>query len=84
MGAGHRGAYAEMFTAEEREQFRAQMHGAQTAEDRVKLRDEHRALAQARAKEKGIELPAQPRSPRGPGHGHGHGHGHRWHQTPQS
>lgn len=77
-GPGKRGAYAELFTAEEREQFRAQMHGAQTAEDRAKLRDEHRALAQARAKEKGIELPAQPRGPRGPGHGH------RWQQTPQS
>jgi hypothetical protein len=78
MGAGQRGVYAQLFTAEERERFRAQMHGAQTAEDRVKLRDEHRALAQARAKEKGIELPAQPRGPRGPGHGH------RWEQAPQS
>jgi uncharacterized protein YciI len=80
MGSGQRGAYAQLFTAEEREQFRAQMHGAQTAEERMKLRDERHALAQARAKDKGIEIPAQPRGPRGPGHGHGH----RWQQTPQS
>jgi hypothetical protein len=78
MGTGQRGAYAQLFTAEEREQFRAQMHGAQTVEERMKLRDERHALAQARAKDKGIEIPDQPRGPRGPGHGH------RWQQTPQS
>lgn len=78
-GPGQRGAYAELFTPEEREQFRAQMHGAQTVEERQKLREERHALAQARAKEKGIELPAHPRGPRGQGH-----HGPRWQQAPQT
>jgi hypothetical protein len=78
-GAGQRGAYAQVFTPEEREQFRAQMHSAQTVEERMKLRDERHALAQTRAKEQGIELQSQPRGPRGPGH-----HGPRWQQAPQS
>jgi lambda repressor-like predicted transcriptional regulator len=73
-GAGPRdgGAYAQLFTQAERDEFRNKMHSAQTVEERMKLRDEHRAVAEARAKEKGITLP-QPgtRGPRGPGSGPG-------------
>lgn len=79
MGAGPRGggAYAQLFTQAERDEFRNKMHSAQTVDERMKLRDEHRAIAEARAKEKGITLP-QPgqRGPRGPGYGPG------WPQQP--
>ena len=52
-----REAYNQLFTQEERDQFRSQMHAAQTPEARQKLREEHRTLAESRAKEKGIALP---------------------------
>ncbi len=54
---GRREVYNQLFTQEERDQFRNQMHAAQTPEARQKLREEHRTLAEARAKEKGITLP---------------------------
>lgn len=69
--AGGPGPYADLFTQAERDDFRAKMQGAQTVEERMKLRDEFRTLAEARAKEKGITLPP---AGRGPGHGPG---GHR-------
>jgi pyruvate/2-oxoglutarate dehydrogenase complex dihydrolipoamide acyltransferase (E2) component len=68
-GAGPRdgGVQSQLFTEQERNQFREQMHGAKTTEERLKLRDEHRAMAEARAKEKGITLPPPgQRGPRGP------------------
>jgi hypothetical protein len=73
-GAGPRaqnGPYAQLFTQAERDQFRDRMHSAQTAEERAQVRNEMHAMAETRAKEKGITLP-QPGQGR---HGHGAGHG---------
>ena len=55
----------QLFTEQERADFRRRMHDAKTPEERDKIRDEVRTQAQARAKEKGITLP-EPRGPRGP------------------
>jgi hypothetical protein len=64
-GPGPRdGAYGQLFTPEEREAFHAKMRAAQTPEERAKLWADQRALAEQRAKERGITLPA-------PGYGHG-------------
>jgi hypothetical protein len=52
----------ELFTPEERRAFFDKMKAAQTPEERAKLQAERRAIAEARAKEKGITLP-----PPGPG-----------------
>lgn len=66
---GQNGPYAQLFTQAERDQFREKMHSAQTVEDRMKVRDEMHAMAETRAKEKGITLPP-------PGQGrHNHGPG---------
>ncbi|MGE5791943.1 MAG: hypothetical protein ACM36B_04600, partial [Bacteroidota bacterium] len=74
-GGGPRGGRGQMygeqlFSQQERDDYRKRMQEAKTPEDRVKIRDEARALADARAKEKGITLP-EPRGPRGPGPGPG-------------
>jgi Spy/CpxP family protein refolding chaperone len=61
-----RGIYAQLFTTEEREAFRAKMQAAQTPEERAKLWADQRDLAEQRAKERGVTLPA-PRT----GHGRG-------------
>lgn len=58
---------SQLMTQEERDAFRKQMQEAKTPEERAKIRDEHRATAQARAKEKGITLPEP--GPRGPATG---------------
>jgi hypothetical protein len=47
----------ELFTPEERRAFFDQMKAAKTPEERAKLQAERRAIADARAKEKGITLP---------------------------
>jgi hypothetical protein len=62
---------SELMTPEERNAYIEKMRGAQTPEERLKLRDEHRAEMQKRAKEKGVTLP----EPRGPGAGKGPGPG---------
>jgi hypothetical protein len=62
----------QLFTQQERDDYRKRMQEAKTPEERAKLRDEVRAQADARAKEKGITLP-EPRGPRGPGPGPGPG-----------
>jgi hypothetical protein len=56
-GAQWRGAGTQLLSAEERAAFRSQMQAATTAEERQKVRDEHRAIVVARAKEQGITLP---------------------------
>ena len=60
----------QLFSQQERDDYRKRMQEAKTPEERTKIRDEARATAQARAKEKGITLP-EPRGPRGPGPGPG-------------
>jgi hypothetical protein len=57
----------DLFTPDERKAYWDKMQAAKTPEERAKIRDEHRATAQARAKEKGITLPEP--GPRGPATG---------------
>jgi hypothetical protein len=74
-GGGRGQMYGEqLFTQQERDDYRKRMQEAKTPEERTKIRDEVHAQAQARAKEKGITLP-EPRGPRGPGAGPGPGPG---------
>lgn len=47
----------QLFTPEERTQFRERMRNATSAEERAQLRQEMHGLAEQRAKEKGITLP---------------------------
>ena len=70
-GRFDRGVYSQLFTQEERDKFREEMRNAKTREERQTVAAEHRALAEARAKEKGITLP-----PPGPGYGRHHGPGY--------
>lgn len=50
-----------MMTAKERDEHRAQMRAANSLEECNALRDKHREQMAARAKERGVTLPAQPR-----------------------
>ena len=50
-------ARAQLLTQQERDAVRARMQNAASPEERVKIRDEIRALVEKRAKEKGITLP---------------------------
>lgn len=56
-----RGSLAQLFTQQERQQFRERMHNARDREERMKIRGELQALAQARAREKGMQLPERGR-----------------------
>jgi hypothetical protein len=53
----------QLFSQQERDDYRKRMQEAKTPEERTKIRDEAHAQAQARAKEKGITLP-EPRGPK--------------------
>jgi hypothetical protein len=68
----------QLMTPAERNAHLEKLRAATTHEERLKLRDEHRAEMQKRAKEKGITLP-EPRGPGagrpGPGRGPGPGPG---------
>ena len=59
----------ELMTPEERNAYAEKMRNAKTQDERLKLRDEHRAEMQKRAKDKGVTLP----EPRGPYAGKGPG-----------
>jgi hypothetical protein len=71
MGAGRMGGAARagadytpgwgLMTPAERNEHRTQMRSAKSYEDCVALRDKHHELMLARAKERGITMPAQPR-----------------------
>ena len=50
----------QLMTAQEREQYQAQMRNAKTAEERERLRKEHHEKMQARAKQRGVMLPDMP------------------------
>lgn len=55
-GKRHGGDKPQLFSQDERQQFRDKMHAAKTPEERKALRGEMRTLAEQRAKEKGINL----------------------------
>jgi hypothetical protein len=59
------GPYSQLFSQEERNEFREQMRSAGSREERQKLAQAHRAVAEERAKEKGVTLPER----KGPRHG---------------
>lgn len=75
----------QLLTAQERDQFRKEMAGAKTAEEHEKIRDQHRALIEQRAKEKGVTLPPQGKGPHGAAGGYWRGNGPRYAQlmTPE-
>lgn len=50
-----------MMTPKERDEHREQMRAAKTPEECAALRDKHHEQMVARAKERGINMPAQPR-----------------------
>lgn len=62
-----------MMNDQERNEYRDRMRNARSTEERQAVRDEHRKVMEARAKERGVTLP-EPRGPRGPGAG-GPGYG---------
>ena len=71
MGAGRMGGAARagadytpgwgLMTPAERNEHRTQMRSAKSYEDCVALRDKHHEQMLARAKERGVTMPAQPR-----------------------
>ena len=65
----------QLMTAQEREQYQAQMRNAKTAEERERLRKEHHEKMQARAKQRGVMLPDMPPK-RGGGMNQGNGMGY--------
>ena len=68
---------SQMMSREERDEYRRRMRSAKTPEERTQIRNEHHDQMVARAKERGITLPAEPPAgrPRGPGMGGGMGGG---------
>ncbi len=72
---------SQLMTQQERAEYQARMGQAKTAEERERLRQEHHRQMQARAQERGVTLPDEPRAaPRGgmgmgPGMGPGTGGG---------
>jgi len=51
----------DLMTVEERAQHRAKLQSMNTEEEREAYREEHHKLMQARAKERGVEIPELPR-----------------------
>jgi hypothetical protein len=69
---------SQLMTQKERNAYRARMRAAKTVEEREKIRNEHHALMQQRAKERGVTLPDMPPAGGGmmrPGGGMGGGMG---------
>jgi hypothetical protein len=54
---------SQLMSPEERAEHRARMRAATTVEEREKIRKEHHALMQERAKKLGITLPDEPPAP---------------------
>jgi hypothetical protein len=63
-------------TEQERNEFRAKMRAAKTAEEREQIRKEHHERMKARAEERGLKLPDEPPM-KGGGMGPGPGPGGR-------
>lgn len=51
---------SQMMTMEERNEYRAKMRAAKTAEEREQIRNEHHERMKERAKERGMALPDEP------------------------
>nr|WP_320114884.1 hypothetical protein [uncultured Desulfuromonas sp.] len=69
---------SQLMTQQERMEYRAKMRAAKTAEERQQIRQEHHALMQQRAKDRGVTLPEEPPAQgmmRGSGMGRGYGMG---------
>lgn len=64
---------SQMMTEQERAEYRAKMHAAETLEERERIRNEHHEQMNARAKERGMAMPDEP--PMGGGMGMGPGSG---------
>lgn len=50
----------QLMTRQERNEYRARMRAAKTAEEREKIRAEHHERMKVRAKERGVTLPDEP------------------------
>lgn len=68
---------SQMMTRAERNEYRARMRAAKTAEERERIRTEHHEQMKQRAQARGITLPDQPPAGRGPGASSGAGGGGR-------
>ena len=66
---------SQLMTMQERNEHRAKMRAAKTAEERERIRAEHHEQMKVRAKERGVTLPDAPPAGRGPGMGPGGGGG---------
>ena len=69
---------SQLMTPQERTEYRAKMRSATTQAERDRIRDEHHAAMQERAKARGVTLPGEPPAAggrsgirRGPGNGPG-------------
>lgn len=65
---------SQLMTDQERNEFRARMRAAKTAEERERIRNEHHERMKIRAQEQGVTLPDEPPM-RGKGMGQGGGMG---------
>lgn len=64
---------SEIMTPEERAEFRSKMQSAKTSQERERLRVDHQAAMQSRAKQRGITLPDNPSVNPSPDNGMGTG-----------
>lgn len=70
----------QLMTRQEHEEFRNKMRSASSAEERQRIQKEHHERMKARAKERGLSIPEDPRADgmgRGMGKGMGGGGGRR-------
>ena len=58
---------SQLMTRQERNEYRARMRAAASAEERESIRAEHHERMKERAQARGMTLPDQPRAGRGPG-----------------
>ena len=58
---------SQMMTQQERNEYRERMRAAKTQEERERVRAEHHERMKERAQARGLSLPDEPRSGRGPG-----------------
>ena len=70
---------SDMMTSQERAEFRSQMQAAKSAEERMRMRNEHHEQMKMRAQERGLKMPEEPPAmhQRKNGMGNGMGNGMR-------
>jgi hypothetical protein len=66
---------SQLMTRQERNDYRARMRAAASAEERERIRAEHHDRMKERAQARGMTLPDEPRAGRGPGASSGGGMG---------